>query len=168
MDIGRILNLFSSPQPGSSPKSFPVAAENATAEASSGAATLGPEQSRKFRDVVSQYDLTDISPQELSELVQKLQQAGVITGAEVQELAQIRLELEQDGADANESLDLVQFFNQKLKNQEEQIRRQEQRQPGLTVDRGEALRGTLRQVDWISKLAAFDSRSRFEALDAVA
>jgi hypothetical protein len=163
MDVQSILNAFR-PQTGSSAST--ALAADVPAEPAVQAA-IAPRNDKAFREVVSRYDLTSISPHDFSELIQRLHEAGAITPADVQELAQIRLELEQSGADQHEPLDLVRFFQEKLQHLEKELRRQEEQQ-GAAIPRDVALRDVLRQIDWVQKLASVDSRARFESLDAVA
>jgi len=84
-----------------------------TAPATASAAVL--------RQIVARYDVTDISPREFSEMVHQLHQAGALTDQQFQELSLIRLDLDLDGADPDESLDLLDFYADKLRDLREMI-----------------------------------------------
>ncbi len=86
----------------------------ATADAS------GSGSSGSFHEILAHYDVTQITPREFSELVQKLHESGDISDTEAQELALIRVDLDSDNADPDEPIDLLNFFEQKLKSLEQQ------------------------------------------------
>jgi hypothetical protein len=138
----------------------PVSAER-------GAAAVSPQAQQALREVVSRYDVTHISPRDFSQLIQELRQAGAITAADQEELALVRLELDQQGADPDEPIDLVDFLQRKLQTQEREIERMEAKQ-GTPIDRAVALKETLRQIDWISKFALVHQSGSYQPLDTVA
>jgi hypothetical protein len=167
MDISQILNAFKTPSAAKSPGSSGTTTSVPNVAADPPQSGFSPELARAIREIASRYDLTEISPHDFSELVKKLQDAGALSTADVQELAHIRLELEQSGIDPHEPVDLVRFFQQKLAQQEKDLRKQEARQPGLTLNRTDALSGILRQIDWLQKLSSVDRRARVDPFDAV-
>ena len=126
----------------------------------------GLQNTAALREILARYDVTNISPREFSELAQSLREAGVISEEDFQELATIRLELDQNGVEPDGPLNLVDFFQEKLQQQEDQIRRLEQKQ-GAPIDRADALRATLRQIDWIQKFTLINSAAEYEPLDAL-
>jgi hypothetical protein len=66
------------------------------------------------RDILGQYDLNQITPREFSELVQRMSDSGNISTEQLQDLALIRLELDLGGVPADESIDLVQYVEQRF------------------------------------------------------
>jgi hypothetical protein len=130
-------------------------------------ASLSPQSQEALRNVVARYDVTCISPREFSQLVQELKQAGAISSADQEELALLRIELDQQGLDPDEQVDLADLLQRKLQTQEREIQRQEARQ-GTPIDRAEALRETLRQIDWIGKFALIHQSGGYQPLNAVA
>jgi hypothetical protein len=85
-----------------------------------------------------------------------------------QELALIRLELDQQGVDAQTPVDLVDIFQEKLQQQEEQLRKLEEQSGGQPLSREQAFRATLRQIDWIQKFALIHAAEDYQPLDALA
>ena len=68
------------------------------------AQTSGPtavEASSSLAKIVSRYDVTDISPREFSQMVQKLYEAQLISLDELQQLAAIRHDLDVDELDVD-------------------------------------------------------------------
>src|SRR5687767_7791453 len=123
MDIAGILRGFSATAVGShtgqKKEQATSAAETATAEQAlpSGTATA------EFRQILAHYDLQNISPREFSELVQKLRESGAVSEADYQELAAMRLALDQQGMDPDAPLNLVDFFQEQLERSEEALRK---------------------------------------------
>ncbi|MBI3461806.1 MAG: hypothetical protein HY000_01930 [Planctomycetes bacterium] len=162
MNIERIFSRFG---PGgiTSPKSESLA----TVEEPQGNSPASAPASSRFREILSRYDVHHISPREFSELVQKLFDAGEITQAEVQELSLLRLELDKRHADADQPLDLVRFLQDQLRQQEDEINRQNRHHPEQPIDRDAALRLTRRQLEWMEKFASVQAGRFSGALDQV-
>ncbi|MBN2023215.1 MAG: hypothetical protein JW809_10540 [Pirellulales bacterium] len=72
------------------------------------------EAADALREILGKYDVTDITPREFSEMLHELQKTGAVPEGILQELALIRVDLEQDGIDPDESLDLVAYYTDKL------------------------------------------------------
>ena len=83
-------------------------AETATAEANSAAA------SSTFRQILSQYDVSSITPRQFSEMLQKLHQSGTMSDQQYQSLSQIRTDLDASGVQPDQEVDLVKFYSQKV------------------------------------------------------
>ncbi len=169
MDIAGILRNFGGVTPVDGSSKSERAAEAAAVPESGDRPTLSlsPQSQQALRDILARYDVTDISSREFSELILELKQSGAITSADQEELALVRLELDQQGADPDERLNLPELFQRKLQTQERELERQEQKQ-GRPIDRSEALRATLRQIDWISKFAMIHQSPGNLPLNAVA
>lgn len=67
-----------------------------------------------LREIVGRYDLTDISPGEVSSMIQELRQAGLIDDSQYHELSAIRLDLDAAGIDSDRSINLLDFYADKL------------------------------------------------------
>jgi hypothetical protein len=114
-------------------------------------------------DILSDYDVTDISPAQFSEMIQKLFDAGTISQQELQQLAAIRLDLDLENVEADESVDLLEFYTRKI----EKIQR------GLSDSDTPAtgqqqLAPLLSRLDWLEKFALIQSSPEIIGLDAVA
>ena len=104
------------------------------------------------REIVGRYDVTDITPRQFTQMVQDLHQAGVISESQLEELSQIRLDLDTEGLDPDESLDLVAFYADKLDQQSAQS------PPDAIGSR----------LAWAGKLALMQSGPQSLGLDALA
>lgn len=129
--------------------------------------TLAAPASEELRDILAHYDMKNISPREFSELVQKLKESGAISETDYQELALVRLELDQQGIDPDGPLDLVKHLQERLQHEEKDLRKQEARQ-STPIDRREALAATLRQIEWIQKFDIVNRSDAYQPLDAFA
>ncbi len=94
--------------------------------------------------IVSQYDLTDISPRDFSKMLRELRDAGALTEGEYSELAQIRLDLDAENLDPDESVNLLEFYQQTLGRA---------RHDGNSPDAATALASMERRLDWLEKVA---------------
>ncbi len=68
-----------------------------------------------LREIVAEYDVTNISPREFSEMIGKLHEAGALSDREFQDLSQIRIDLDLQGVDPDETLNLVDFYVDRLR-----------------------------------------------------
>ncbi len=73
-----------------------------------------PTPTAAMREVLSQYDMTDITPSDFSKLVQQLSDKGAISQTDAQELSSIRVDLENADVGPNESVNLLDFYQQKI------------------------------------------------------
>jgi len=113
---------------------------------------LGPS----FHEILSKYDMKSISPREFSELVQELHAAGEIDDTELRELSRIRVELEQEGLDSDTPIDLLDFFEDKLRHQTAQLetaRDKADPKAAAKIDERPFTAEAQRQLDWIKKFA---------------
>ena len=112
--------------------------------------------------ILSRYDVTDITPGDFSEMIQKLFEAGAISDEELQQLAAVRHDLEVDGMDPDDSLDLIEYYARK-------IEKLQSRLEGTDGPPGpdEQLGPLLRRLDWIEKFALVQSSSGAFGLDAM-
>lgn len=112
--------------------------------------------------ILSRYDVTDITPGDFSEMVQRLFEAGAISDEELQQLAAIRHDLEVDGMDPDDSLDLTDYYARKI----------EKLQSGLEGSDGppgpdEHFAPLLQRLDWIEKFALVQSSPDAFGIDAM-
>jgi hypothetical protein len=148
---------FGSAKGGAEPQAAPVA---------NSPQPLASVQGAAFRDVLARYDVTDISPREFSELLTELHQAQAITDAQFQELSSMRVELDQANLDPDGRLNLIDFFQRKLRREEQQLSDLEQKKSPVPLGREDSLRGTLRQIDWLKKFAVAHA-SGYQPLDSI-
>jgi len=138
----------------------------ADAFAVSGAAPV-PGSTEAMREILGQYDVTDISPRAFSEMLQKLNRAGVLADKDFQELSLIRLDLERDGIDPDERVNLVQRYARKVQDYQEQLQEFQEKSGSLTAAQA-ALTPLRRRLEWLQKLAAVHANPGSVGLDALA
>ena len=115
-----------------------------------------------LREILAEYDVADITPREFSEMLQKMHKNGIISDDEFKDLSLIRTDLEGDQVDPDDSINLVEYYANKLRKQPEDIDAS-----NLTNNETppEALR---RRLDWLEKIALVQSSPDEIGLDAVA
>ena len=96
------------------PGAISAANKASTGKAAAPAQSSPPTPTAAMRNVLSHYDMTDISPNDFSKVIQQLSQKGAISPKDMQELSSIRGDLENAGINADESVNLVQFYQQRL------------------------------------------------------
>jgi hypothetical protein len=90
------------------------------AAAAAGATTAGagsaapPSAASSMREIVSRYDMTDITPNDFSGMIQQLYAKGAISSKDMQDLSSIRADLESAGVGADQSVNLQEFYQQRL------------------------------------------------------
>ena len=114
-------------------------------------------------EILARYDVTDITPREFSEMVQKLYETGTISETELQQLAVIRQDMDLEDLDPDESIDLMEFYVKKI----EKAQRQFEDLDGPPQPH-QQLTPLLRRLDWIEKFALVQSAPDAIGLDAVA
>ena len=114
-------------------------------------------------DILRQYEITNITPTEFSQMIQKLYKAGAISDKNYQELSAVRGDLEKAGIGSDESVDMLEFYSNKLS--------KEQKALGNTLDeasRQQSLGSDKRRLDWMQKFAAIQANPDDVGLDVVA
>ena len=98
--------------------------------------------------VLAEYDVTDITPSQFSEMLQRLHEAGALTREEFHELTAARLDLEASGVKPDDRIDLVEFYRQRVSRFERRLADAESPQSAR-----QELQTTRRRLDWIEKFA---------------
>jgi hypothetical protein len=171
MQITSIFSGYSDPaKPG--PRNEPVEASAPAAPAkgdpfavSSPAAPAASAEA--VREILAQYDVTDISPRSFSEMLQKLHRAGVLRDKDFQDLSSIRLEMERDGIDPDERVNLIQLYSRKLRDAQENL--EDLRDKGGSLAGTDAVVAPLRRrLEWLQKVGAVHANPGSVGLDALA
>jgi hypothetical protein len=115
-----------------------------------------------LREILAEYDVKDITPREFSEMLHKMRKSGVVAEDQLKDLSQIRMDLDRDGIDPDESINLVDYYADKLRGQP--LGSDATTQSG-NAPSPEALK---RRLDWLEKLALVQSSPDDAELDAVA
>ena len=114
-------------------------------------------------EILSRHDVTDITPTEFSMMIQKLYEAGAISEGELQQLTAIRHDLDTEGVEPDESLDLLDFYTRRIREAERHLEDIDG-QPASHQQLGPFLR----RLDWLEKFALIQSAPDAIGLDAIA
>ena len=122
-------------------------------------------ESSTFREIVARYDVTDISPEEFSQMIQKLYDAGLLTDQQFQELSLIRLDLDLQRVEPDQTVDLVDFYRDRLR----QLHLCPEETTGLDSAGGQPQLAAIgRRLEWVGKLASMQAAVEGAGLDALA
>jgi hypothetical protein len=131
----------------------------AAAKSASGSANQLP-------DILAQYDVTNISPQAFSDMLQRLHQSGALPDKDFQDLSAIRKDLDQDGVASNQRVNLVDIYGKKLKSLEQDSKDLQEK---IGTSGVQELQTTLRRrVDWLQKLSAIHAAPNAASINALA
>ena len=117
--------------------------------APTGPSSAGTPPSDAMRQILAEYDVANISPRAFSEMLQKLRQAGALSEKDFQELSSIRLDLDNEGVEPDQRINLVELYAKKLSN----IREQRDANPAAAAARQAAQTSLQRQLEWLQKSA---------------
>jgi hypothetical protein len=113
-------------------------------------------------EILGRYDVSDISPTEFSEMIQKLFEAGALSQQELQQLAAVRLDLDAEGVESDESIDLLEFYAEKIRD----LQRRLSDSDSAVSDRPQ-IAPLLERLDWLEKFALIQAAPDSIGLDAV-
>ena len=119
------------------------------------------------RAILARCDLTDISPREFSEMIQQLYKIGALSDAEFQDLALIRLDLDLDGVDPYDSIDLVDFYADKLRGLQQQFADADETARVLSANQPSPT-AVRRRLEWLEKAAMIQADPDAAGLDTLA
>jgi hypothetical protein len=114
-------------------------------------------------EILRHYDVTHITPDEFSQMVQKLYKAGTLSEKDFQELSTVRSDLEKAGVGPNESINILEFFSDKLGKAQKNL--------GSNLDEAaqqQRLGPDLRRLDWMQKFAMVQANPDAVGLDMAA
>ncbi len=114
MKINTIINRYSDPTAGGKRGE---AAEPGTIKPLQGFEPTfepGDAKALSLRKILSQYDVTDITPREFSFMIHQMHKEGLISDDLFGQLSLVRGELDRAGIDADESVDLLAFHEKQL------------------------------------------------------
>lgn len=117
-------------------------------------------ETEKLRDIASFYDVTSIQPKELSEMLGRLYEAGVLTEEEYQSLGMLRIELEKAGFEIDEPVNLIKFCQGKLDEIADKLEAMEK------VIEGSQESAKL-QLSWLEKMAIIQDDPQAIGLNAL-
>ena len=115
-----------------------------------------------MNDILRQYNVADITPEDFTKMITKLHDANAISDQEFQELSSIRTELESQGVAADQSVNLVELYGDQVKKL--------QQQAGDSTDPAsqQKLAPAQRKLDWLQKFALIHSNPEAAGIDLAA
>ena len=112
--------------------------------------------------------MQSITPREFSGLLSELRGQGVIDDEQLRLLSLVRLELDAANIPADESLNLVEFFKERIEERTAELDRLEKRasRDGLTpTDNRAALAGSRDTLEWLEKFARVSAGAEPDSID---
>ena len=92
----------------------PAGGGAATPAAAAAPATPTASSTAAMREILAQYDVTDISPDDFSKMIQSLYDKGAISKKDLQDLSAVRQDLDKAGVDPDDSIDLLDFYRKQV------------------------------------------------------
>jgi hypothetical protein len=114
-------------------------------------------------EILRNYDVTHITPDEFSQMIQKLYKAGTLSEKDFQELSTVRADMDKAGVGPNESINMLEFFSDKLGKAQKNL--------GSNLDEAaqqQRLGPDLRRLDWMQKFAMVQANPDAVGLDMAA
>lgn len=105
------------------------------------------EPSSLLAQILESYDVRHITPRQLTEMLQKLREAGFLTEEEFSDLGQIRNDLTEAGIEPDEALDLIRFYQQRL----ERLKLWQEEQDNPALQRLQF--NWQKRLEWLEKVA---------------
>jgi hypothetical protein len=114
--------------------------------------------------IATRYDVTKITPREFSRLLEELRQAGALSETDRQLLAQILVDLHQEGIDLDETVDLVRFYTKKGEKLQDSLRTKSI-PPQARLQLEAALTDLQKRLDWLRRFALLHERPELASLN---
>ncbi len=122
-----------------------------------------PTPTAAMRQVLSQYDMTHITPNSFSNLVQQLAARGAISPKDAQQLASIPGDLENSGVSPDEPVNLLEFHQQQIAKVQETAAQSPNASAGQTN-----FNQLVGRMQWVAKLAVIRQQGSSSGVNAVA
>jgi hypothetical protein len=152
-------------------RSDPIQAAGATAlDATGQRATSSVQAASATAQIMADYDLNDVSPQKFSEMLQRLHDAGALGDQEFRELAQVRLDMDQAGLEADNPTDVLKFCAQKSLQLQGQLAvlGASGGTPAQRAALQQSVSAQAKRIDWLQKLDLVHDAPDTVALDLTA
>jgi len=114
VQINSIMNRYSDPMAGGKRGEATASGPITALEGFEPTFEPGDAKAASLRKILSQYDVTDITPREFSTMIHDMHKEGLISDDLFGQLSLIRGELDRAGIDADESVDLPAFHEKQL------------------------------------------------------
>ncbi len=134
----------------------------AAGKAAAAVQSATPSATAAMREVLSHYDMTDITPNDFSKLLQQLSEKGTISQQDKQELSSIRVDLENAGINSDDSVNLLNFYQQQIAKAQSAA---PSSNPGAANPATNAL---IARLNWLQKFAAAGQQGGPSGVNTVA
>ncbi len=166
MQVKNILSRVSGAAPVGQNRDAAEAIARKAIEATGLSPNATATQAAKLRSVLAGYDVTNITPKAFSEMLQKLQQSGALPEKDLQELSQIRTDMERDGIGAEQRVNLLEVYTKKIQSAVQDADELEQK---LGAAGAQDYTGALRRrLEWVEKFAAIHTSPEGTTINALA
>jgi hypothetical protein len=163
MQIGSILSGYSDPATLGKRTQPAEGAEAKLGEPLASPPTSAGSRAEVLGQIASQYDVTAITPEEFSEMMQQFYQANVLSMDELQDLAMIRVDLDRAGIELDEEVNLLELYGERLHRLE--IATAGPLGQGESGEQSADVDATRRRFQWLQKLAVVQSAPEDVGLD---
>jgi len=122
-----------------------------------------PAANKASAEILRQYDITNISPEAFSQMIQKLYKAGTLSEKDYQELSAVRMDLEQAGVEPDEAINMLEFYSDRVSKAQKEL--------GTTLDEAaqqQRLGPDMHRLDWMQKFAMIQANPDAVGLDMAA
>jgi hypothetical protein len=122
-----------------------------------------PTAQKATAEILHQYDVTHITPEQFTQMVQKLYKAGALSEKDYQELMAARTDLQNAGVEPNETVNMLEYYSDKVS--------KAQKAMGTTLDEAagqQQLGPDMHRLDWMQKFAMIQANPEAGGLDMAA
>ena len=144
-------------------RSDPATAGVGGKPAATAAAPATDTAAAALREILAKYDVTDISPNDFSKMIQSLYDKGAISKTDLQNLVALRGEVQASGVQSDEKINLLDFYRQHVRNAQQQAD-DDPSDPGVQ----QQLSPMMHRLDWLEKFAAGHAQPDAIGLSTVA
>lgn len=123
-----------------------------------------------YRQILANYDVTHITPQQFSQLIRELHSAGAINDEELRELASVRFELDRAEVESDDPVNLLEMFAARLEHllESESNAATGREVSGISPDqREQTITLTQRQLEWLQKFAALHADTARDGMNTL-
>lgn len=136
-----------------------------TAESPSGSPATVQPSADVIRGIVSRYDLTNMTPQQLSEMLQALHTAGALNDQQLKDLSAIRTDLDLKGVKSDEPVNLLDYVNKRLADLQKNLEDAEGSPD--QAPQADSLETVSRWMAWLQKIATVQASPEAAGVNAV-
>jgi hypothetical protein len=123
---------------------------------------IAPSNAAVARDILVQYDVKHMTPNQFSQMAQRLYDAGAISRQDYQDLAKIRTDLDAAGVDPDEASDLLRFYQDKIQTVSQSVK------ATANLTQAGQLNPLTQRLDWLEKFAVVQSQPETVGLSTLA